>query len=163
MTQQTQSKLLPAFAGGAFIGLFSSLPFVNLGNCCCCLWVVLGGGIAAWVFQRRLPGRKRLESRDAAIAGLLAGVFGALFSSFLHYAFLSILGPQFTRGFMEPFMEAMKDMPRELADSFERFESAGPLDPFFVLAGLTVSLAVYSAFAAAGGMLFAALARKQKK
>jgi hypothetical protein len=42
-----QERLQPALWGGVFIGVLSALPLVNLGNCCCCLWVLVGGGLAA--------------------------------------------------------------------------------------------------------------------
>ena len=40
-------RLQPAFWGGLFIGVLSALPLVNAGNCCCCLWVLCGGALAA--------------------------------------------------------------------------------------------------------------------
>ena len=36
----------PALAGGMFLGFLSSIPFIAAGNCLCCMWVLLGGGIS---------------------------------------------------------------------------------------------------------------------
>ena len=43
----TQAVLL----GGLFIGVLSALPIINLANCCC-LWIVGGGAIAAYLGQQ---------------------------------------------------------------------------------------------------------------
>ena len=47
----TQAALL----GGLFIGVLSALPIINLANCCC-LWIVGGGAIAAYLAQQQHPG-----------------------------------------------------------------------------------------------------------
>ena len=46
----TQAVLL----GGLFIGVLSALPFVNAANCCC-LWIIGGGAIAAFLAQQDDP------------------------------------------------------------------------------------------------------------
>ena len=46
------SKLQPAILGGVLIGVLSALPIVSAGNLCCCLWVVLGGVVAAYLLQQ---------------------------------------------------------------------------------------------------------------
>ena len=37
------SKVQPALLGGVVIGTLSALPVISMGNCLCCLWVILGG------------------------------------------------------------------------------------------------------------------------
>jgi hypothetical protein len=44
--------MLPALLGGLFIGVLSSLPYIKGGNVCCCLWVISGGMLAAWLMQQ---------------------------------------------------------------------------------------------------------------
>ena len=34
------------------MGVLSALPLVAAGNLCCCLWVVSGGAIAAYLLQQ---------------------------------------------------------------------------------------------------------------
>jgi hypothetical protein len=63
----------PAIAGGLLIGVLSVLPFVNF---CCCLWVVIGGLLAAYLRQQGQA--EPLDAADAALVGLMAGVLGAL-------------------------------------------------------------------------------------
>ena len=45
----------PAFLGGAFLGTLSSLPVIYLGNGLCCMWVMGGGALAAWLLRKKHP------------------------------------------------------------------------------------------------------------
>ena len=40
----------PALAGGLVMGVLSALPLISALNACCCLWVVSGGLVAAYVY-----------------------------------------------------------------------------------------------------------------
>jgi hypothetical protein len=71
------SKIVPALVGGIILGALSSIPFVNLGNACCCLWVLLGGAIAAKMLINRSPVYP-VQYGDGATVGLLAGAIGSL-------------------------------------------------------------------------------------
>src|SRR5438128_10465269 len=66
----------PALIGGVVMGVLSALPIISAGNACCCLWVVSGGVVAAYLFQqnRTTP----VTPGDGALVGLLAGLVGAL-------------------------------------------------------------------------------------
>ncbi len=69
------NKLKPAIIGGVVVGLLSAIPFVNLANICCCLWAILGGALASYLYIKNSP--TRVSSSDGAILGVLAGVVGA--------------------------------------------------------------------------------------
>ena len=69
-------RLQPALYGGLFIGVLSALPLVNVGNCCCCLWVVCGGVLAVYLRQQNSP--FAVTSAEGALVGLLAGLFGGV-------------------------------------------------------------------------------------
>src|SRR5687768_9328194 len=48
-TQQPGQKLdfvQPALSGGMLLGFLSSMPIIGFFNCICCMWVLLGGGVA---------------------------------------------------------------------------------------------------------------------
>lgn len=68
------SKLRPAIIGGVVMGLLSGLPYVSLGNVACCLWVVLGGALATYLYIRQSP--TPVDMGEGALLGLLAGIFG---------------------------------------------------------------------------------------
>jgi hypothetical protein len=157
--QEKPGKLIPALAGGAFIAIFSHTPLLNFGNCLCCMWVVLGGFIAAWMYKRSLPPGMDMTSSDGALSGFLAGAFGALFGGFLRY-FLALIGLDFSSQMLNEFLNNMKDMPEELADSMEMLRSAGAYNPVIVLIGLAGSFIVNSIFATAGGLIGSAILKK---
>ncbi len=68
MNSKTKGILL----GGAIGGLLSVIPIVAAGNCLCCLWVILGGAIAAAVHAKG-AGRP-VGLGEGTLVGLLAGV-----------------------------------------------------------------------------------------
>ncbi len=57
------------------MGVLSALPIISAGNLCCCLWVVSGGAVAAYILQQNQP--TPLTPGDGAVIGLLAGIVGA--------------------------------------------------------------------------------------
>jgi len=69
-------KHTPALLGGLFIGVLSSLPVVGA---CCCLWAVCGGMLVAYLQQQNLP--DPIETADAVLGGVLAGLVGAIIAS----------------------------------------------------------------------------------
>ena len=159
--QNKPSKLIPSLIGGAFIAFFSEVPVLNIGNCLCCLWVVLGGFVGAWLYRRNLPEKTEMTSSDGAVTGLLSGVYGALFGAFLQY-FFSFVGFNFSNTFFKTMSEYWKDMPKEFSDSLEQLRLYSEYSPFFVLIGLVVGLVRNAIFATAGGMLGAALLKKSQ-
>lgn len=66
-------KLGPAVTGGVVIGLLSIIPFVNLA---CCLWVLLGGALAAYLYIKKstIP----VLMAEGLQLGAMAGVIGGL-------------------------------------------------------------------------------------
>ena len=69
------NKLKPAIIGGVVLGILSIIPFVNWANFCCCLWAILGGVLASYLYIKQSP--VPVKPGDGAIVGALAGVFGA--------------------------------------------------------------------------------------
>src|SRR4051794_36719437 len=65
----------PAIFGGLVMGVLSALPIVSAGNLCCCLWIVSGGVVAAYLLQQNQPAP--ITQGDGALVGLLAGLAGA--------------------------------------------------------------------------------------
>ncbi len=70
------NKLKPALIGGVVLGLLSVIPLVNLVNICCCLWALLGGLLASYLYIKNSPVPAR--PGDGAILGALAGLVGAV-------------------------------------------------------------------------------------
>ena len=59
------------------MGVLSALPLIGpAGNACCCLWVLSGGLIAAYVLQQNTA--IAITPGDGVLVGLLAGLIGAV-------------------------------------------------------------------------------------
>src|SRR2546427_5040357 len=69
------SKTNPVLVGGLVMGVLSALPIISAGNLCCCLWIITGGLVAAYVLQQNQP--TPITPGDGALVGLLAGLAGA--------------------------------------------------------------------------------------
>ena len=66
------NKLKPALIGGIFIGVLSVIPFVSAANLCCCLWAILGGMLATYLYVKNSP--TPAGAGDGAVLGVIAGV-----------------------------------------------------------------------------------------
>jgi len=108
----------PALFGGLMMGVLSALPLVSVGNVCCCLWVVSGGLLAAFLLQQNqsMP----ITPVDGALVGLLAGVFGAFIVVAISIPINILVGPM-EREMMRRFIELSDNMPPEFRAVFERY------------------------------------------
>ena len=158
----TPSKLNPALIGGAVIGVLSSVPLISMGNCLCCMWVLLGGGVAAYLYRKDFPPDRAFTLGDGALVGLIAGLFGALFTTLLTYLF-ELLGLDPGQEFLRSFMESREDFPSEFQDLIDSFQDGGGMEPLFVFIGLFFSAIIDSIFGTLGGLLGAAIFGKRKK
>ncbi len=137
----------PALLGGLFIGVLSALPVISLANCCC-LWVISGGVLAAYLDQA--PGRPNSLPRGA-FDGLLAGVIGAFVWLFASLAIDTVMGPLQER-LMSAVLESSADMPPDVRVWLEEMgqHSTGALR---YVAGFTFHLLAGLVFATLGGLL----------
>jgi hypothetical protein len=144
-------KLLPALLGGLFIGVLSALPLVSLANCCC-LWVITGGFLAAWVQQQNhdLP----ITVVDGAIVGLLAGFFGGIVHYLVALPIELFLGT-LVSGMPDSFMRARQDMPPEVRRLMNELGPQGML-----LLGSLFFGGVSVLFGMIGGVLGAVMIKK---
>ena len=152
----------PALVGGLVLGVLSALPIVYAGNFCCCLWVVSGGLIAAYLFQQNHAGP--ITPGDGALVGLLAGLVGAFVQTIVSIP-IDILVAPMERAMVQRFMELAGNMPVEMRDAFDRYSSSGA--PFGLLGailrrivGLMFMLFIGAIFSTLGGLLGAFLFRK---
>jgi hypothetical protein len=142
----------PAVLGGIFIGVLSALPVVGLGNCCCCLWVVCGGVLAAYLDQD--VSRPRTLARGAA-TGFAAGAVGAIVWVVLSAVFDAALAPLREQA-MDIFRSRASDMPPEVAEWLDAVSQAerGVLG---YAASFVVVFMISTLFGALGGFLGAVL------
>jgi hypothetical protein len=95
-------KLKPALIGGVVLGLLSSIPLINWVNFCCCLWAILGGMLASYLYIKNSP--TPVGAGDGAILGVIAGVIGGLVSLVVGIP-VSILASAAMSGLMRSLME----------------------------------------------------------
>ncbi len=149
------NKLQPAVLGGLVIGVLSALPIINMGNVCCCMWVIGGGIVAAYLTQQSYP--YAITIADGALVGLLAGVIGGIVTVVLSVPIDMMMAP-IQQQFLERFLEGAGDLPVDTRDWIERFGS--PASPIFVGIRLVVFVMVGMVFGLVGGILGAAIFKK---
>jgi len=154
-TTTNQGLQQAAIVGGLVIGVLSALPIISVGNVCCCMWVVSGGLVAAYVFQQHhaVP----MTAADGALAGLLAGLVGAAVYFLLSIPLDLILGPM-ERAMVQRVVDMSGNMPSEMRDMFERYSdrSVATGFAFFLvrrIVGFVFMLFVGAIFSTLGGLL----------
>jgi large-conductance mechanosensitive channel len=105
------NKLKPALIGGVVVGVLSIIPFVNWLNVCCCLWAILGGFLASYLYVKGSP--TAASTGDGAIVGALAGVGGAAITIVIGIP-VSILTNAFVMGIILSFVENMDPRQAEM-------------------------------------------------
>ena len=146
----------PALLGGLFIGVLSSLPLVNVGNLCCCLWVVVGGALTVYLQQPATP--EPLDTGEAVLGGLMAGGIGALISGIATMLMFGMVGGA---GLEEQIRSSMDQMggqvPPETRDMVLRFFTG----PNVLVFSTIISVFVYAVFGTLGSLLGLAIFRKK--
>ncbi len=158
------SKIKPAIIGGVVLGLLSSIPIVSAGNICCCLWVLLGGALAARMLIKDSP-IYPVTTSDGAVVGVLAGAFGALVNLIIGVPLglaMSVGGnyavmEQLTKVVNNPeFSEAIRQQ-MEMAQHQSMAQRLGGALVFWIIGAL-----ITIGFAALGGIIGVALFEKRK-
>ncbi|MEX2270830.1 MAG: hypothetical protein WD690_05135 [Vicinamibacterales bacterium] len=147
------SRVQPALLGGLFIGVLSTLPIISMANACCCLWVISGGALAAWLLQQNQA--EPITGADGALIGLMAGIVGAFVGAVLMIPVEIWFGP-IQRQWIERLMQGQADVPPQFMEMLNR-----PMSAATVLADLIFRLVAYVVFGMLGGVLGVAIFRKK--
>ena len=146
-------RLQPALFGGLFIGVLSALPLVNMGNCCCCLWVIAGGALATYLRQQNTP--YAVQAAEGALLGLMAGALGGLIAAVLSIPMMAITGPM-QQQMMERVLSGNQDVPPEVREMLQR---AATGTGFRAVAAL-FNVVIFSVFGLLGGLLGVVMFKK---
>jgi len=141
MSPRAQAVLI----GGAFTGVLSAMPIVSFANCCC-LWLVGGGVVAAYLLQQSQP--QPLAVGDGAIVGCLAGVFGAFVSTLVSIPVQLVTGP--VQEQMVEMLRGNAEMPPEVVEMLDQLGEVGGLA---ILVGFIFWLFLGLVFSTLGGVL----------
>jgi hypothetical protein len=146
-------KYQPALIGGVAIGLLSAVPVVNWANCCC-LWVIAGGALTAYLQQQKTP--EPLDTGDAVLGGLIAGIIGAVIMMLGNWLVMSATGGMMQDEIMRAIEQA-PDMPEEMRENMRNFVTGSSI----IVLMLAITLPVYAVFAMLGSLLGLAIFRKK--
>ncbi len=154
MIHERPGMFQPALIGGIAAGVLTAVPFVN---CFCCLWIIGGAVLSAYLYNRRSS--VSLTPGDGAVLGVLTGIGAAVTDSIISLPFES-MNREFIRRFMNQFSEFVEEMPA----GWERWldQRAGPTSPAWFLLGLLSSAVIYAAFGALGGLIGASIVSRKK-
>ncbi len=141
----------PALLGGLFIGVLSALPVVGA---CCCLWAVAGGMLTVYLQQQNMP--DPIETADAALGGLLAGVIGAVIAS-TGFIILASMGGTSFEEVMRSIFEANTEIPADLRERILDFVTGRNI----ALLVFVVNLPLYAVLSMLGSLLGVAFFRKK--
>jgi hypothetical protein len=154
MIQQRPGMFKPALVGGIAAGILTAVPLVN---CLCCLWIIGGAMLAAYLFGKDSP--TSLTPGDGAVLGILAGIIAAVADSIVSLPFEN-MNREFVRRFMDQFSQFVEEMP----SGWERWlnERAGGMSFAWFLLGLLASAVIYAAFGALGGVIGTSMFGRKK-
>jgi hypothetical protein len=149
-------KLKPALIGGGLLGVLSVIPFVSAVNLCCCLWAILGGMLATYLYTKNSAAPA--TAADGAVLGALAGVVGAVVYIVLGIPVGSAMGPTMRNMIVE--MIARLD-PRQAEMLRQNFEAQGTsITPIII--NVLIGAALLFFFAVIGGLLGVPIFEKRK-
>ena len=146
-------RLQPALFGGIFIGVLSALPVVNMGNCCCCLWVIAGGVLAVYLRQQNTT--YAVTAAEGALVGLMAGAIGGVIWSILLIPMQAITGPM-QQQIVDRVISSNPDFPPEFRDVLQRGTAGGMVMAVSMFFNVIVSVV----FGLLGGLLGVAIFKK---
>jgi hypothetical protein len=145
-------KLHPALLGGLFIGVVSALPYVKGLNTCCCLWLAIGGLLAAWLMQQNHP--EPVSLGDGALVGLLSGLIGFAVLLVVSIPISMLTGT--AEADLSTMLESTEGMNPEVRDILRGVPPAA-----FAVLGGALFLVVGSTVSTVGGVVGAALFKRK--
>lgn len=149
-------KLVPAALGGLFIGVLSALPVVSLANCCC-LWIIGGGYLAAYLMQQDHP--TPITAGDGALVGFLSGIFGAVVFTLVVIPVDIVMGP-LQEQFLRRILRTSRGMPPGVREMLKGIAAARSSIVLASLFRFVPMLLVSVVFAPVGGVLAALFSRR---
>jgi len=149
------NKLKPALIGGVLLGLLSAIPVVNLVNVCCCLWALIGGLLASYLYIKNSP--VPASAGDGAILGALAGLVGAVIVVVIGIP-ISILAGGITR---ELLIRLIENVNPGQAEAIRIQMEAGSTIPGAILNGIVLAVLLVI-FSTIGGLLGVPIFEKRK-
>ncbi|MBN2250531.1 MAG: hypothetical protein JW724_00470 [Candidatus Altiarchaeota archaeon] len=146
---ETKNLITYGLIVGIAAGLLSSIPIINCFNIFCCMWVLGGGALTAYLINKK----EKLDLKYGALAGALSGSVAGIVSVIIDALFRSFftalgLGMGLGAGGMEDYLPGM---------------GMAALGMFFYVIVWVLTVVIYTVFGAIGGLIAAVLLEEQKK
>ncbi|MCJ7581213.1 MAG: DUF5518 domain-containing protein [Candidatus Aminicenantes bacterium] len=149
MNAQRPRMLMPALIGGILSGVLTAIPFVS---CLCCIWVIAGGFLAAYLLSKDSP--DSLTTGDGVIVGVFAGLIGAVVDTIVSIPFEALMrNSEFMRAILDRVSEYAQDLPAGMEGILESGPFSGAVSIPWILLGLVISMIIFSVFSALGGII----------
>lgn len=157
------NKYRIALISGAMIGVVAAIPGLSLINCCCCAGVWLGGVLAMYLYKQQFTeGMPPLESSDALMLGLMAGVIGAFIATIINVLIFVTFGPveaELVKSIAGKVLDRMSEqgsIPSDMVETLkgqieQSIKDSGRMSNIF--GGLFITLIVYPIFTILGALL----------
>ena len=139
------SRAQAVIIGGVFSGVLSALPYISVANCCC-LWLISGGIVTAYLIQREQS--EPLDLSTGAVSGALAGIVAACVYVIVSLPIQLLLAP--LQSAPTDLFTPSADVPPEVLE-LVRNVVTNPL--LLVMFGFVVMIFVGTIFSALGGLL----------
>lgn len=142
------------------MGVLSALPLISAGNLCCCLWVICGGVMAAYLLQQNHS--TPITPGDGALVGLFAGLIGAAVQVVVSIPINIVVGPM-ERAMVQRVMDIAGNMPPEMREMLERYGGESRSIAFIILRSvfsLFFFACIGAVFSTLGGLLGALIFKK---
>ncbi len=146
--------LKPALIGGVLLGILSSLP---LFNCLCCVWMIGGGMLAAYLYVKDSPVPVIL-GRGVTL-GLLTGFIGTLVMALFFIPLHMLLNPGVS--IVEQMRQSMGQLPNVPAETRRFMETLEAHSGTIYAIGFIFMLVVSCLFGMAGGAIGVAVFEKR--
>lgn len=154
-----KNYLRPILLGGLVCGLCSGLPLIQNFNCCCCMWGVLGGGLAGYLLVKAVGFP---TDGDGAVVGLGSGALGGAIAGMLNFLLFMLQGPQQLQEAMNQALSQMDNVPPEFQQIFAQlFDILRSGSPLFMLLGVIMQILIFSPVGAIGGFIGVRIFRSQ--
>lgn len=150
------NKLKPALIAGIVIGLLSVIPFVSALNICCCLWAILGGMLATYLYVKNSA--TPANAGDGAMLGALAGAVGGVISVILGVPIDLAMGPVMKN----MIVSLMQNVDPQQAEMMRRqFEASGQAIAPLIIQALIGAVLLFI-FSIVGGLIGIPIFEKRK-
>ena len=149
------NKMKSALTGGVVLGLLSVIPLISAGNVCCCLWAIVGGALAGYLYIKSAP--QPVTTGDGAMLGAMAGGVGAVIYIIIGIPISLVMGNTM-RAAILPFLQSMN--PAQ-ADQIRASLEAGQTVGRAIVGGI-IGAILLTIFATIGGLISVPIFEKRK-